>query len=340
VGGQMTGRGRRRAGAVASTLILLCVVAATAHATFPGQDGRISFSRFVKSAKSVQIFTANPDGSDVRQVTDVPRNFAAVFSDWAPDGMRIAFDSDRPDQDRTDGAVQVYIANADGTGVVQLTRGAGYHADAAWAPDSASLAIEADWSQYPALEGIWIIPAADADGVTVGDARRLTTMPRGFAFESEPDYSPDGTQIVFTRFKNPRKSAIFRVNVDGSALTQLTPYKLNASAPSWSPDGQLIAFDTNDGQLFGKAGNVYVMSPDGSGRTRITDFKRLKPRKKINLANNPVWSPTGTRMMFIHFVGRKSEVMVMNADGSGQATLPLAGKHVDNRVDWGPLPTP
>src|SRR5688500_11209248 len=45
-GGTDDGPGRRRAGAVASTLLLLCVIAATAHATFPGQDGRISFSRF------------------------------------------------------------------------------------------------------------------------------------------------------------------------------------------------------------------------------------------------------------------------------------------------------
>jgi TolB protein len=327
---------RRRAAVVAVSVLVLGAVAAAAQATFPGQDGRISFSRFVKSSQSVQIFTANPDGTDLRQITDVPKRQAAVYSDFSPDGRLIAFDSDRPDIDGGEGNVQVYVANADGSGAVQLTRGAGYHADAAWSPDGQSLAIEADWGQFPDLEGIWIIPASDPDGVTVADARRLTTMPKGFSFESEPDYSPDGSTIVFTRFKNPRKSAIFRVNVDGTGLTQLTPYKMNASAPSWSPDGQLIAFDSNDGQLFGRAGNIHVMRPDGSGLAQLTDFRKLKAKKKFELANNPVFSPAGTQIVFTHFIGRKSEVTVMNADGSGQATLPLPGKHLDNRADWGP----
>ena len=333
-------RSRRHVVAAICGLSVLAFAAAAARATFPGQDGRISFSRFVPNAKSVQIFTANPDGTDLRQLTDVPKNYAAVYSDFSPDGRLIAFDSDRPDQDASEGAVQVYVANADGSGVVQLTRGAGYHADAAWSPDMQSLAIEADWGQFPALEGIWVIPASDPDGVTVGDARRLTTMPKKFLFDSEPDYSPDGQTIAFTRFKGPRKSAIFRVNVDGSGLTQLTPYKLNASAPSFSPDGQTIAFDSNDSQIFGKAGNIYVMRSDGSARTRITDAPKLRPKKKFELLNNPVWSPAGSRLVLTRFVGRKSEVMVMNADGSGLTTLPLPGKHLDNRADWGPQPAP
>ena len=148
-----------------SAAVALGLVAATAQATFPGQNGRISFSRFLPKSQTVQIFTANPDGSDLRQITDVPKRHAAVFSDWSPDGRQIVFDSDRPDQDATEGAVQVYVANADGTGVVQLTRGPGFHADAAWSPDGTRLAIEADWGDFPALEGIWVIPASDPDGV-------------------------------------------------------------------------------------------------------------------------------------------------------------------------------
>jgi hypothetical protein len=41
-----------------------------------------------------------------------------------------------------------------------------------------------------------------------------------------------------------------------------------------------------------------------------------------------------------HFVGRKSEIVVIIAAGSGQTTLPLPGTHFDDRPDWGKLPTP
>ena len=142
------------------SLLVLGLAAAAAQATFPGQNGRISFSRYLQKSNSTQIFTANPDGSDLKQITAVPKNRSAVFSDWSPDGRMIAFDSNRTDVDGDKDVVQVYVANADGTGVVQLTRGPGFHADASWSPDGTKLAIEADWGDYPALEGIWIIPAS------------------------------------------------------------------------------------------------------------------------------------------------------------------------------------
>ena len=103
----------------------------------------------------------------------------------------------------------------------------------------------------PALQGIWIIPASDPDGVTQAEAQRVTTIPKGADFDSEPQFSPDGSMIAFTRFKSfeKKKSAIHVVATDGSGLQRLTPWKLNASHPDWSPDGQMIAFDSGDVQV-------------------------------------------------------------------------------------------
>ena len=102
-----------------------------------------------------------------------------MISDWSPDGQRIAFDSDRPDLEGNPGAVQIYVINADGGGLTQLTRGPGFHGYPGWSPDGGSIAIASDWGGGPALEGIWIIPAADPDGVTQADALRLTATPAG-----------------------------------------------------------------------------------------------------------------------------------------------------------------
>jgi Tol biopolymer transport system component len=327
--------------------VIVAAVAAPSSATFPGPDGLISFARDVPKTNSVEIFTARPDGTNVQQLTSNPRR-GSFESDWSPNGELIAFDSDRVDVDGRKDVVQVYVMNADGTGVTQLTRGPGFNATPGWSPDASRLAIEADWGQR-ALRGIWIVPASDPDGVTQEEAQRLTTVPKGVDFDSDAQFSPDGSTIVFTRFKSPRppRSAIHRVNVDGTGLQRLTPWKLNASDPDWSPDGQTITFDSGDLGVFepGLRGDIYVMGADGSGRTKLTDSPRVREGKRFALAQNPVFSPSGTKIMYTLFKARRfssespplpaGPLIVINPDGSGEQVV-VGGKN--NWVDWGTHP--
>jgi dipeptidyl aminopeptidase/acylaminoacyl peptidase len=331
---------RRYAVASALAVVLLAYLVTPSLATFSGPDGRISFARFVEQSKGFEIFTANPDGSDVQQLTNsLGKGRNSIISDWSPDGQQIAFDSDRVDVDgQGKDTVQIYVSNPDGSGLVQLTRGAGFHGNPGWSPDASLIAIEGDWGDYPASEGIWIIPSSDADGVTIGEATRITTTPEGVDFDSEPQFSPDGSSLVFTRFKSERRSAIYRVNVDGTGLQQLTPWKLNASDPDWSPDGQMITFDSGDVGRPGSKLDIYVMHADGSVRTRLTNSPRLRKGEPFVGANNPVWSPSGTRIMYTHFLSERSDLAVMNADGSGKTKIALPGRHFDNKVDWGTHP--
>jgi Tol biopolymer transport system component len=333
---------RRFAVPLALSLVAIAALATPSSATFPGPDGLISFSRFAPNFNSADIFIARPDGSEVQKLTSNPHRYS-INSDWSPDGQLIAFDSNRVGGG---GRVQTYVMNADGSGVTQVTRGAGFNALPGWSPDGNSLAIEADWGDH-ALEGIWIVPASDPDGVTQAEAQRVTTLPKGADFDSEPQFSPDGSMIAFTRFKSfeSRKSAIHVVAIDGSGLQRLTPWKLNASHPDWSPDGRMIAFDSGDAPLPGSKGDIYVMSADGSGRTRLTDNPRVREGKPFKLEQNPVWSPSGTMIMYVRFHGRRFDpesflpggnVIVMNADGSGKHVV-VAGR-LQNRVDWGTHP--
>jgi Tol biopolymer transport system component len=325
---------------------VMALGAQSATATFPGPDGLISFTRFSPKVNSADIHVARPDGSEVQKLTSNPRRFS-INSDWSPDGQLIAFDSDRVDIEGHKRAVQVYVMNADGSGVTQLTRGRGFHSSPGFSPDGTRLAIDSDWGDHPALQGIWIIPASDPDGVTQAEAQRVTTIPKGADFDSEPQFSPDGSMIAFTRFKSfeKKESAIHIVATDGSGLQRLTPWKLNASHPDWSPDGQKIAFDSGDVQLPGNKGDIYVMGADGSARTRLTDNPRLREGKPMKLDQNPVWSPSGTMIMYVRFHARRfdpesgapgGKVIVINADGSGKHVV-VDGK-LQNRVDWGTHP--
>jgi Tol biopolymer transport system component len=269
--------------------LITAVGAAPASATFPGKDGRIAFDGVVPGTCCSEIFTAKPNGGDARRLTSTPDPSDSELPDWSPDGERIAFDT-RTEFD----AAQIYVMNADGSGLTQLTMGPGVQRAAGWSPDADSLAIAADWGGGEALQGIWIIPASDPDGVTQEEARRVTTLRRS------------------------------TVGIDGSGLERLTRWRLNASDPDWSPDGQRITFDSGDSGRPGTKGNIYVMRADGSGRTRLTDrapVRKLEGDPNIKGVNNPVWSPSGTQIMYTRNLrhirpNRGNALVAMNPDGS------------------------
>jgi Tol biopolymer transport system component len=352
---------RRCALLCALALLVAGALAAPAFATFGGSNGRISFFRFVEETNSGEIFSAAPDGTDVQQLTSNPDRFSQ-FSDWSPNGQEIAFDSDRVDQDGRDDVVQVYTMpwNGETFGLTQLTVGPGFHGDPGYSPDGSRIAIDADWGDYPALQGIWTIASSDPDGVTQDEAERVTTIPAGADFDSEPQYSPDGAWIVFTRFKSCLfherghlegftygcTSAIYKVRTEGTDLQRLTAWGLNASAPDWSPSGRLIAYDASDNIAPGERGDIHVMRPDGSGKTTLTDNPTIRnaghdlENFAVDFANNPVWSPDATKIAFARWPPTGPgviDISTINSDGSGATTL-VDGDFFQNKPDWGTHP--
>jgi TolB protein len=285
----------------------------------------------------VEIFTANRDGSNItRLTTSKPREAASVESDWSPDGELIAFDSDRTDTDGRKQPVQIYVTTADGSGLTQLTRGPGFHGTPAWSPSGASLAIDSDWGKG-SLNGIWIIPASDPDGVTAAEAQRVTNATGRVEFDTEPQFSPDGTTIVFSRFKAADRSAIYRVNVDGTGLERLTNFGLNASHPDVSPDGQWVTFDSGDSGAPGSKGNVYVMPLAGGKKRALTDTAPVDEDGPLTAAQNPVFSPNGRKILYTQFREGGTDLVVMKVNGSGKHTI-LGGSRFPNKADWGTHP--
>ena len=156
--------------------------------------------------------------------------------------------------------------------------------------------------------GLGDIYVMNADGSA---PTRLTDAPRS---NTQPSWSPDGRQIAFTGRRRPPIGVdnfydIFVMNADGSGQTQLThngiPDVGNAN-PTWSPDGQRIAFTHT-------AHEIYVVNADGSGEMRLTQTAELQ--------RDPDWSPDGRQIAFEGFAGNASQVYVMNADGSAPRQL-------------------
>jgi TolB protein len=254
----------------------------------PGRDGRIAFDHSVLGGAE-DIFTIAADGSDPRQVTQTPAGQGgSELPEWTPDG-RLLFDSDRA------GNVHVFVTDRDGNNTAPLVASDGFDVAPGISPDGKLLAFEHDSADF-ASGGIFLSPRRHGDF----DQLNQITFAPGLAtggFDTDPEFSPDGSKIAFLRVLSTERpdarSAVFVMGVDGSGLTQLTPFELNAMDPRWSPDGTHIAFSSNSDNFSDDLpANVYVMRPDGSGLTQVTH------RSGGEHAFTPDWSPDGGRLVY------------------------------------------
>jgi len=263
-----------------------------------------------------------------------------------PGGGRIAFRSDR------DGFYDIYVMNADGSGVTRLTSDPAGEFAPSWSPDGARIAFESNWYGGPEIHamnadgsgqtrlttlggrdpawspdgtriafasnrgGNWEICVMNADG---SDQVNITTNP---ASDYSPSWSPDGARIAFESYRDGNVD-IHAMNSDGSSVTRLTYDWRYDVAPSWSPDGARIAFESHRDDNW----EIYAMNADGSGVTNLTNDAA---RDQM-----PSWSPDATKIAFISYRDGNPEIYVMNADGSGVTRLTYDGSN-DMDPSWGP----
>jgi Tol biopolymer transport system component len=211
-------------------------------------------------------------------------------SESIPEG-RIAFVSDR------DGNLEIYVMNADGSGITNLTNHPGEDRDPAWSPDGTRIAFSSDRGGN---EDIWVMNA-DGSGLV-----NLTNDPNA---DRTPAWSPDGTRIAFSSDRAGKGfDDIWVMNADGTEPIQLTDNAANNGGPCWSPDGQRIAFTSG---LYSTQ-NIVVMNADGSEQ---------EVRTSLSINFEPSWSPDGRRIVFGSRRTGNEEIYIMNADGSEQTNL-------------------
>ena len=215
---------------------------------------------------------------------------------------QIAFESTR------DGDTEIYLMNADGSGVIKLTDNSVEDRDPTWSPDGSRIAFAR--GPYGSAE-IYVMNASGEN------AARLTEIATD---DYGPAWSPDGTRIAFVSTRDGN-AEIYVMNADGTSPVRLTSDNAYDSDPAWSPDGSRIAFGSNRGGI----GGIWVMNADGSGLRRLTSNN---PDCGFDVCPGdwqPAWSPDGTRIAFSH--GSSSggyeyrHIFIVNADGSGLTQL-------------------
>ena len=142
---------------------------------------------------------------------------------------------------------------------------------------------------------------------------------------------PCARKIAFTSFRDPDGNGeIFIMNDDGSHQTRLTAHSAVDLSPSWSPNGSVMAFQSDRDNLEDGRSDIYLMNEDGS------NIRRLTTNPAFDEAS--AWSPDGTRIAFVSTRddpnNNKRQLYVMDADGSRQTRLTF-GSTVDG-LSWSP----
>jgi len=197
------------------------------------------------------------------------------------------------------------------------------------------------WTQYVDYTGTAIY-SARADG---SDLRKLTNPVADAWQDNHPDWSPDGSALIFERdyAGDLGIAQIFRIEPDGSGLTQLgacTGDCLGNAFPSWSPDGKKIAFIRwigpvrEDGNA--TSGGVWIMNANGTDARQVTQLQLPTTTED----SHPRWSPDGRKLVFMRLTtlglpANRQAIFVANTDGSDQRRITPWDLDA-NAPDWSP----
>jgi Tol biopolymer transport system component len=234
---------------------------------------------------------------------------------FSPDGKRVAFSAQagRP-WNRNH---ELFVMNADGTGLRQLTHEGGYATSPSWSPDGNTIAYSKSREKFDPTN-IYLI---DADG---GPSTPLAIDPS--MNQHDPSWSPDGTRIAFVLIRSGGRgpNVISSMRLDGTDRVEIA--RGPVWDPAWSPDGASIAYLRKEDKTM----RIWVSAPDGSGAHELAD----------TVYGSPVWAPDGSSITFARLSGSGSvEVWLVDPAGGTPPERWIGWPGFDGfPIAWQPVP--
>ena len=201
-----------------------------------------------KLYESFDIFSADSDGNNVKQLTDSPGYDAEATI--SPKGDKIVFTSLR------DGDPEIYTMNLDGTDQTRITFEKGYDGGPFFSPDGSKIVFRASrpkneeqLADYNDLvDNGYVRPTALEIYIMDTDGKNMKQITKLGKASFAPYFHPNGKKIIFStnyQADNPRDFNLFMVNIDGTGLERITFNPTFDGFPMFSPDGKYIVFCSN-----------------------------------------------------------------------------------------------
>jgi len=269
----------------------------------------------------------------VRTLTHARRKVFDRNPDWAPNGHKIVFDRETDISCGARCIPGIYTVRRDGSRLTRLTPNNRdiFSEDPAYSPDGTRIAFDRSTGPRPFKTGIYIM---DANG---GNVTQVTHQGPSPKFQpGRVQWSPAGTKLVFARTRlSDDLNAVYTAKPNGTDIQRLTPWRLDASQPDWSPRGGKIVFESYEtGAPRGRSENVFTVRSDGSHLKRVTHNTG-----GVVESNNPGWSPNGKRIVFLRGDPDgdppSADVYTMRPNGTHVRRVTHSAR-LEGRPDWGP----
>ncbi len=256
----------------------------------------VAFSRL--TGDNWQIWTMRPDGKAAEQITISAAD--KRYPVWSTDGNEVFFRTNNNE------VFAVDLETGEETRVLTSLRLSGGLVPS---PDGSRLVFVRFRTQLKDSSSLWLTTALDAR-----DSRILT---RDQGLQYDPDWSPDGRQIVYVSGHGYRKDELYVIDSGGGGKRRLTNNDAIEVLPAFSPDGKTIAYVSD------VTGNyeIWLMDPDGSDPKQLTRSKGIDTK--------PCWSPDGKKIMFVSNRSGTLQLWAMNSDGSNPWQLTTGAPSMD-----------
>jgi len=234
-----------------------------------------------ENPRRYDLYSIGVDGSALVKLREDARD-----GSWSPDGARILFASG------SDGDLDIYVVESNGSNLRQLTNTPEMDYQPAWSPDGRRIAFVSIPAGAGAKHDVHVM---NADGT---GRRALTETP---ADEQVVSWAADSRSVAFGSMRDGNWE-IYVMSADGGEARRLTNDPATDAAPAFSPDGKSMAFTSDRGGTR----RIWRMRADG------TEAVPLGDQSGAMLA----WSPDGRRIAFVGQADGSAGVFAMNADGT------------------------
>ena len=223
---------------------------------------------------------------------------AVSWTAWSPDGTRLALAVENSGSGDPYWARHIWVVEADGSNMVQLTSGPQWDNSPSWSPDGNQIVFQRSF-----FEGDSYIVTIDVDG------SNETPLTAGFPEEYGPSWSPDGANIGYVT----EYGQLALMAPDGSNKREIVANHAVGGVlggMSWSPDSSQIAYTRDLGECTG----IVLINADGTDERRISYLP--------GDSRQPAWSPDGELLLFVNGIAITwSQIYIVSAHGGSRDGL-------------------